>query len=182
MDLINMPRELDTDDLHLRPLKMSDAEGMYDILSDNQSMKYWSNKPVADIEEAKQFLREDLDSDADGNSLCWAVTLKGQDQLIGKCILFNFSPKNYRAEIGYILNRKYWRRGLMQQAIEALIHFAFNDLKLHRLEADTDTENTSSMALLEKLGFKREGLFRERWYVYDEWADSVMYGLLNSDQ
>ena len=69
----------------------------------------------------------------------------------------------------------------MQQATEALIRFAFNDLKLHRLEADTDTENTGSMALLEKLGFKREGLFRERWYVYDQWADSVMYGLLNSD-
>ena len=181
MDLINTPRELDTDDLHLRPLDMSDAEGMYEILADVQSMKYWSNAPVADIEEAKQFLREDLESDAKGNSLCWAVTFKGEDELIGKCIMFNFSPKNYRAEIGYILNRKYWRRGLMRQALEALIDFAFNDLNLHRLEADTDTENTGSMALLENLGFKREGLFRERWYVYDQWADSAMYGLLNPD-
>lgn len=181
MDLVNIPRELDTDDLHLRPLDMSDDEGMYEILSDVQSMKYWSNKPVNDIEEARQFLREDLESDANGNSLCWAITFKGQDQLIGKCILFNFSPKNYRAEIGFILNRKYWRRGLMRQALEALIDFAFNDLNLHRLEADTDTENAGSMALLESLGFKREGLFRERWYVYDQWADSVMYGLLNPD-
>ena len=182
MDLPTIPRELDTDDLHLRPLRMSDAQGMYEILSDAQSMKYWSNKPVTSIEEAKQFLYEDLDSDANGNSLCWAVTFRGQHELIGKCILFNFSPKNFRAEVGFILNRKYWRRGLMQQTLEALIKFAFNDLKLHRLEADTDIENAGSQALLEKLGFKREGLFRERWYVYDQWADSVMYALLNPDQ
>ena len=67
----------------------------------------------------------------------------------------------------------------LQQALEAVIAFAFDTLKLHRIEADTDTENAGSLALLEKLGFKREGLFRERWFVYDRWDDSVMLGLLN---
>ena len=69
--------------------------------------------------------------------------------------------------------------GSIKQAVEAVIEFAFNTLKLHRIEADTDTENAASLALLEKLGFKREGLFRERWLVYDKWDDSVMLALLN---
>jgi len=178
MDLSNIPRELRTKDLCLRPSNSTDAEGMLTMLSDPESMKYWSDQPISDINEAIEVLNKDLESDAQGNSMCWAVTLKGQDKMIGKCILFQFSQANHRAEIGYILNRKYWRRGYMQQALEAVIDFAFNTLDLHRIEADIDTQNTASLGLLEKLGFKREGLFRERWFVYGEWQDSVMLGLL----
>ena len=181
MDLANIPRELDTSDLHLRPLNMADSEAMFAILSDAQSMKYWSHIPATDINVAIKSLNEDLESDANGNSMCWAVTLKGQNELIGKCILFNFNHPHRRAEIGFILNRSYWRQGLMQQALEAVIAFAFDTLKLHRIEADTDTENTGSLALLEKLGFEREGLFRERWFIYDKWDDSVMLALLQHD-
>jgi RimJ/RimL family protein N-acetyltransferase len=111
--------------------------------------------------------------------MCWAVTLKDQDEMIGKCILFQFNQDNHRAEIGYIMNRNYWRRGLMHQALEAVIGFAFNTLNLHRIEADVDPENAGSLGLLEKLGFQREGLFRERWFVFDQWQDSVMLGLIN---
>jgi len=181
MDMSNIPRELSTRDLHLRPSTMADAEGMFAMLSDSESMKYWCDKPITDLEAALKALRKDLESDAQGNSMCWAVTLKGQDEMIGKCILFQFSQTNHRAEIGYILNRNYWRQGLMQQALEAVINFAFNTLNLNRIEADVDTENAGSLGLLEKLGFEREGLFRERWFVYDEWQDSVMLGLIKQD-
>jgi len=181
MELNNIPRELNTKDLHLRPSTMDDAEGMFAMLSDPESMKYWCAQPISDMDDALKTLREDVESDAQGNSLCWTVTLKGQDEMIGKCILFQFSQKNHRAEIGYIMNRNYWRQGLMQQALETVIDFAFSTLKLHRIEADVDTENTNSLGLLEKLGFEREGLFRERWFVYDEWQDSVMLGLIKQD-
>jgi len=181
MDLTKIPRELDTRDLHLRPSNPTDAEGMFSMLSDQESMKYWSDKPIKDLDAAVEALNKDLESDAQGNSMCWAVTLKGRDKMIGKCILFQFDKANHRAEIGYILNRQYWRQGLMHQALAAVIDFGFNTLDLHRIEADVDTENAGSLGILEKLGFKREGLFRERWYVYDEWQDSVMFGLLKHE-
>lgn len=180
MDLSKIARELDTNNLYLRPLKLSDAEGMFAILSDAQSMKYWSNEPVTDMDAVIKTLRKDLQSDAIGKSMCWAVTGKDQGKLIGKCILFQFSPANHRAEIGFILNRDYWRRGFMYEAVQAVISFAFKTLKLHRIEADTDPANAGSLALLEKLGFEREGLFRDRWHVYDKWQDSVMLGLINT--
>lgn len=179
MKLKNIPRELNTSDLHLRPSTLADAEGMFAMLSDPESMKYWSDKPVPDLDAALQALRKDLESDAKGHSMCWAVTLKGQDDMIGKVILFQFSQGNHRAEIGYIMNRNYWRQGLMHQALEAVIDFAFNTLNLHRIEADVDTKNAGSLGLLEKLGFEREGLFRERWFVYGEWQDSVMLARIN---
>ena len=78
MDLANIPRELDTPDLHLRPLNMDDAEAMFAILSDLESMKYWSHTPATDISVAIKTLTEDLESDAKGNSMCWAATRKGK--------------------------------------------------------------------------------------------------------
>jgi ribosomal-protein-alanine N-acetyltransferase len=179
MDLKTFPRELSTEQLHLRPLQLSDAEGMFAMLADEESMKYWSSSPVSDVDDALKILREDLESDEQGKSLCWAVTLKGQKQMIGKCILFQFSQANRRAEIGFILNREYWRQGLMYQALEVVIGFAFKSLELHRIEADVDPLNAGSLGVLEKLGFQREGLFHDRWLLNDEWADSVMLGLLN---
>ena len=181
LDLTRVPRLLNTRDLHLRPSNRSDAAGMFAMLSDPESLKYWSDRPLADLEAAEEALNRDLESDAQGKSLCWAITLKGEDDMIGKCILFQFGGGNHRAEIGYILNRRYWRRGFMQQALEAVIDFAFETLKLHRIEADVDTQNAASLGLLEKLGFRREGVMRERWSVYDEVQDSVMLGLLKQD-
>lgn len=181
MDLTTIPRHFNTKKIGLRPLVMTDAKGMFDILSDVESMKYWSDQPINHIDEAKDTLDKDLQSDAKGKSMCWAITLAGQDQLIGKCILFNFDPLYLRAEIGYVLNRRYWRQGLMRHALNAVIEFAFKTLELHRIEADVDAENLGSLALLEGLGFEREGLFRDRWCVYGEWQDSVMLALLNPD-
>ena len=178
MDLNLIPRELETLDFHLRPSAITDVEAMFTMLSDPESMKYWSDPPISSMEEAVKVLMEDLDSDAKGNSMCWAVTRKGENEMIGKVILFQFSQKNGRAEIGYLLNRKYWRQGVMKQALGAVIEFAFNTLDLHRIEADVDSENIPSIGLLEKMGFEREGLFRDRWRVYGEWQDSVMLALL----
>jgi len=63
----------------------------------------------------------------------------------------------------------------------AMLEFTFTDLDLHRREADADDANIGSISLLEKLGFQKEGLFCDRWYVSDEWQDSVMLGLLKRE-
>jgi RimJ/RimL family protein N-acetyltransferase len=181
MDLTKISRNLDTVDLNLRPLVIEDAQGMFQMLSDPECMKYWSSPPLSTIDDAARLLQQDLDSDARGDSVCWAINRKNQSNLIGKCILFNFSQANRRAEIGFILKRKYWRQGLTQQAVEAVIDFAFKILKLHRIEADVDPGNQGSLGLLEKLDFKREGLLPERWYVHGEWQDSVVLGLIGPD-
>ena len=67
------------------------------------------------------------------------------------------------------------------EAMSSVLDYVFKDLDFHRLEADTDPNNLASLALLEKLGFRREGYFRERWFVHEKWHDSVMLGLLRSE-
>jgi RimJ/RimL family protein N-acetyltransferase len=160
---------------------MSDAQSVYAMLSDRETVRYWGHELLGKIEEAETLVREDLESMAAGNCIYWGIEDDTTGSLIGTCTLFKFDDKNRRAEVGYILNRSHWRRGLMSEAMAAMIEFSFNTLELHRLEADTDPNNAASNALLEKFGFKREGYFRERWWVHGQWLDSDMWGLLKTE-
>jgi RimJ/RimL family protein N-acetyltransferase len=97
---------------------------------------------------------------------------------MGTCTLFHIDSGNMRAELGYCLASAYWSQGYMSEALTALITFSFGTLKLRRLEADVDPRNENSMRILDKLGFTREGLLRERWNVDGEIQDSAFLGLL----
>ncbi len=92
----------------------------------------------------------------------WALTLQPADRLIGTCGFHLYNQRDRRAEIGYELHSAYWRRGLMSEATTAVMGFCFDELALHRLEADVVEGNGASAALLQKLGFTLEGVWRER--------------------
>jgi len=164
--------------LLLRPFLKSDRAAVLDLFSDARTMLYWSSEPITSLEEVDDRIQQEIDWHSKEKCFNWAIALPDSNQFIGKICLFQFNEQNRRAEIGYVLNRKHWGKGYMSEAMEFLLAFAFGELDLHRIEADTDPENLPSLALLEKFGFQREGLFRDRWFVHDKWHDSVMLGLL----
>jgi len=172
---------LKTARLRLRKLVSDDAPAFFPIHSDKETLKYWSNEPVSDLSEVEKIVEQNLHWVETGTCLYWAIEELEHGKVIGSCTLFTIDDQNQRAEVGYILNREYWGRGLMSEALEAMIEYAFETMKLHRLEADTDPRNAASLALLEKFGFVKEGFFRERWWVHGQWLDSDMLGLLKSD-
>jgi RimJ/RimL family protein N-acetyltransferase len=112
-------------------------------------------------------------------ALKWGIALRWDDTLIGTATLFNF--ENHRAEIGYGLARSHWGNGYMHEALQALIVYAFQELGLHRIEADVDPRNSASIRTVERLGFEREGYLRERWQVNGEIQDALFFGLLRPD-
>ena len=172
---------IDANSIRLRALAEEDADDMHAIYSDAITMEYWGTAPTKNIQETRGMVRRDMKAVASGQAMFWAIELKASAKVIGKCTLWQYSENNRRAEVGYVLNREYWGGGLMTDALGAMINYAFSSLDLHRLEADTDDHNAASIALLEKLGFQREGFFRERWHVGGNWQDSVMLGLLRQD-
>jgi [ribosomal protein S5]-alanine N-acetyltransferase len=177
---------LDTSRLHLRPLVRADADALFQMHADPEVMRYWSTPPWAGIEQADGMIEADREALPAGRHLRLALTLRGEAvatsaSLIGTCSLFSFHEASRRAEIGYALVRGAWGRGLMHEALTALVRVAFETLNLNRLEADIDPRNSASARSLARLGFVQEGYLRERWIVAGEVSDTALYGLLRSN-
>lgn len=168
--------------LALGPLTDADLEALYAIHSDPEAIRYWSTTPWTDAAPAAAMLARDREGFTRGEAIRWALRLRGDAALLGVATLFRFSAQNLRAETGYILRRSHWGRGYMSEAMDAILDYAFGPMGLLRVEADTDPRNTASVAMLERLGFAREGLLRRRWIVGGEVSDSLMLGLLKDER
>jgi RimJ/RimL family protein N-acetyltransferase len=169
---------IEAERVRLRWIEESDIEELYAIFSDPRVMRYWSTPPLQNRDEAIALLREIQTSNRQGSILKWGVALKPNDNLIGTVTLFNMDRSNGRAEIGYAQATAYWGKGYIHEALQALLNYCFEDLKLRRLEADVDPRNNPSIRTLERLGFQKEGFLRERWHVNGEIQDALFYGLL----
>jgi len=167
--------------LTLRWLTEADVGALFAIFSDPDVMRYWSSTPHQDLAATRRLLAEVQDGFRRRTLLEWGVALRGEDCVIGTCTLADLDFDNRRAEIGFALGRAHWGSGYMNEALTALLDFAFEGLDLHRIEADVDPRNAASIRALERLGFQREGLLRERWQVGGEIADSLFLGLLRDE-
>jgi len=172
---------LDASRVTLRWISAADTEAFYAIYSNPEVMRYWSTPPLADREAAVNLIKEIHESWKRRAILKWGIALRPDDQLIGSITLFNLDFNHLRAEIGYALGRDYWGRGYMNEALMAVLKYAFEVLELHRIEADVDPRNAASIKTLERLGFQREGYLRERWQINGEIQDAFFYGLLRRE-
>ncbi|HEY2492416.1 MAG TPA: GNAT family protein [Paenibacillus sp.] len=85
--------------------------------------------------------------------------------------------ENKKTEIGYWLGKEYEGNGLITKSIKVLINYAFEELKLNKIEIGVATDNLKSRAIPEKLGFKREGELRDYEYINGRFLDRIIYGL-----
>jgi RimJ/RimL family protein N-acetyltransferase len=165
----------------LRALESTDVSALHEIFGDPEVMRYWSSPPLASAEAAANLLDRIHLGFSERRLFQWGIADSNAGAIIGTCTLLNFEPAHRRCEIGFALARKRWGRGDASRAVAAVVEFAFNVLDLRRIEADVDPRNSSSLRLLERLGFQREGLLRERYQMSGELQDAAMLGLLRSD-
>lgn len=171
-------KTIETERLILRKPHPDDAPALFAIHADPEVMRYFSEPPWQDASRAASKIADDIAAFEQEESFRFAVELKATGQYMGSCSLFAEHRQNRRAEIGYVLGRPYWGQGYMQEALSALLEFAFVERNLNRLEADIDPFNTASASALERQGFKQEGFLPERWIVGGQVSDSALYGLL----
>jgi RimJ/RimL family protein N-acetyltransferase len=171
---------LEAERVRLRPLERADAAELHAVFSDPETMRYWSEPPHPSAARTEAVL-DAIDEGFERRELLqWGIERKQDGRLLGTVTLIAAGSQP-RAELGYILGREHWRQGYAGEAQRRTIEFAFGELGLHRLEADTHPGNAPSLRSLERLGFRREGLLRKRWIVAGEVSDSVIFGLLASE-
>ncbi|MFN3792423.1 GNAT family N-acetyltransferase [Massilia sp.] len=171
---------LTTERLTLRPMTMRDAADLFAVFSDPAVVRYWSAEPWTSISFAENAIARALDGYRDQSEVRFGIELAETGLLIGTVNLHHFFPQNRRCELGYALGSPHWGKGYATEALEVALDYGFHELRLNRVEADIDPRNGASAAVLERLGFRKEGYMPERWFVHGQMADTVNYGLLRS--
>lgn len=114
--------------------------------------------------------------------ILFMLTEKTSKTIIGRCGLHNWNQEHKRAELGYnITNENFKQKKLMTEAVEAVIQFGFNQLKLHRIEALVGSNNIPSLKIIENHHFIKEGLLRQHYYISGKYEDSVLYSKLSNE-
>ena len=107
---------------------------------------------------------------------------KESDNIIGRCGLHNWNIEHKRAEIGYVIaDESYKRKGLMTEAVNAILDYGFKKMNLNRIEALVGVGNVPSLRILEKYKFKKEGVLRQHFHVSGNYEDSVLFAKLYSE-
>jgi len=172
---------IETASFRLRKVEESDLDDIFEVFSDPKTLRYWSHVAMKERDEAAAYIRKIEEGWKTRTLLQWAVTRIGEDQLLRTCTYHAWSQSNRRSEIGYILARKHWGKGIMREVLPVFLRFGFLTMGLNRIEADVDPRNLASLRALERLGFQKDGYLRERYQVGGEKQDAVLLGLLRSE-
>lgn len=172
---------LETPRLVLRQIVAEDLQSLFRMQSDPEVVRYFGRPPDPSPEETKKRVDTIMTGVREGTSIRWALTLRDSGKFIGSGGFWKWDKGHRWAEIGYELAPAQWGKGLMPEAIAAMLRFGFERMELHRVEANLDPANVASRRVLEKLGFVREGVKRENWFYDGKFTDTAGYGLLRSD-
>jgi [ribosomal protein S5]-alanine N-acetyltransferase len=171
--------ELQTSRLLLRMMNLKDAPEIFFLRSDPEVLKYLSRAPAKELSEAEAFIRHINNEIINNNHILWAIALKEDPlKLIGTITFWQIHKEHFRAELGYVLHPAHWKKGIMKEAVKAVIDFGFNIMKLHSIEARIHPANLGSAALLLSTGFTRDAYFREDFYFNGKFEDTEVYSLL----
>ena len=170
---------IETKRLILRGLTEADIPFLFEHFSKNEINEFSSEDNLARIEEARMFYEKYIAPRPQLFRL--GMTLKATVLLIGTIGLYGIDPENMRTLIGFDLVKEYWGKGLMSEAVLAVVDYGFREIGLNRIEATADGKNLRSLKLLERCGFRREGILREKHYYKEAFHDEVVFSLLKSE-
>jgi [ribosomal protein S5]-alanine N-acetyltransferase len=146
---------LRTERLTLRQLVINDEQEIFTLRSDSEINKYLDRQVSKTIDDARNFINKVNENINRNDSLYWAITLSDKNILVGTICLFSFSDENDKCEIGYELLTKFQGQGIMKEAVEKVIDYAFNTIKVQKIEAFFHRDNLRSIRLLDKFSFKQ---------------------------
>ncbi len=178
--------ELRTKRLVLRRPRKNDLPNLVKNISNIRVSKWLLTVPYPyTIKDARWYLNHSAKKWGARKKTGYAffIALKSNRHVIGGCGIDGINKSQGTAEVGYWLGEKYWRRGYGSEALDAMLKFTFNSLKLRRVSAPIFAGNPSSGKLLEKYGFKKEGLKRKSAVckANGKIRDEVVYGLLKEE-
>ncbi len=172
---------LNTERLCLRSPVEEDIPHLLKISQDEDVMRYYGVEPYKSMLEARKEVDWMRRIFREGKGIRWIITSQDKPEYIGDIGLDKYIEKHRRAELGFKLKKMYWRQGIITEAFSKVLCYGFEEMRLNRIEALVDPRNEASMKLLEKAGFKEEGVLRDYEFEKEEFIDLVMTSLLKKE-
>lgn len=177
-------KRIETERLILRRYTKDDARAMYENwASDSEVTKFLTWPTYTCVEMADEILAKWTAAYEDERFYQWTIVLKENgDEPIGSIAAVSVDDSVMKAEIGYCLGRKFWHRGIMSEALKAVIDYMFDEVGMNRVEARHDTNNPNSGAVMRKCGMKYEGTLRQSDRNNQGICDAAFYGILAGER
>ncbi|MBE5779616.1 MAG: GNAT family N-acetyltransferase [Clostridiales bacterium] len=180
-DIFSLMPVIRTKRLTLRAARMSDAEDLYEYSRDPAVARHVLWDAHTSIHQTRTYIRYLLRQYKSGQPSSFVITMSDTGKAIGT-IGFMWIQQDHRsAEVGYSLSRDYWNRGIMTEALRAIIDMGFTKLNLNRIEAMHEVDNPASGKVMQKAGMHYEGRLRQRVYNKGRFADVDLYAILRQD-
>src|SRR5438067_9779800 len=164
----------------LRELRTSDAQSLFAMLTTEEVSRFISPPPTT-VEGFERFIAWTLRQRSAGTYACFAVTLAGTDTAIGIFQLRELDPGFGTAEWGFAIGSPFWGTGAFMEGAQLMVHFAFETVGVHRLEARAAVRNGRGNGALRKIGAVQEGVLRKAFLKDGEYLDQVLWTILDED-
>ncbi|WP_298473171.1 GNAT family N-acetyltransferase [uncultured Psychrobacillus sp.] len=168
---------LKTERLNLIEINEEHVASIYSIFSNEAVIQYYGMSPLTSVDQAAAMVKSFANGFEQKRSMRWGIVWQETGELIGTVGLNNLALHSKRTEIGYDLLPAHWRKGIVTEAVEAVIDYCFNELKLFRIGAVTFPQNKASFALLLKMGFEKEGVLKGYLYQDTESHDAFIFSI-----
>lgn len=173
--------EIKTQRLYLRQFKEDDQEKVFRGLSHPEVIKYYG-VTYKSFEETGTQMDWFSKLEETGTGIWWAICSGENNNFYGAIGINNLNTEHKKAEIGYWLLPEFWGKGIIKEAAEEVLNYVFDQLKLHRIEAFVETENSNSEKLLQKLGFKYEGTLVDSEIKNNRYISVKIFARLNKKE
>lgn len=171
---------LKTERLLLREIIPADIEYVFKGLSDEKVIRHFGVS-YSTLEATEEQMKWYADMIKNDTGRCWAICSADNQIFYGVCTL-NFWKKQHRCvDTGYWIFPSYWGKGIIPEALRAVIDYGFNTMNLHRIAAEVEDDNEGSMAVMRKLGFVLEGTRSECEIKDGRYINLNMYALLKQE-
>lgn len=178
-----MKINLTTERLLLRPVSEKDYESIFDLQTMEETARYNTSKLPESIHESKTIVNNWIFENQKEKitRFTFAVDLLNNNQFIG-LIGINLGKEHYKnAEIWFQFDKAFWNKGYATESVKRILHFGFQELKLHRIEAGCSVADIGSINVLEKSGMTREAHTRQLLPLASGWSDNYGYAILETD-
>jgi ribosomal-protein-alanine N-acetyltransferase len=166
--------------VRLRELRTSDAASLFAMLTTEEVTRFIS-PPPSTVEGFERFIAWTLQQRAAGAYVCYAVTLEGYDTAIGIFQVRQLNANFDTAEWGFAIGSPFWGTGVFAESAELVLDFAFNTLRVGRLEARVAVPNGRGKGALHKMGAVQDGLLKKSLRRNGDLLDQALYSILNED-